>query len=191
MEQEQKNVQEETEIRRVVQESVEAYAKKVAEQKEPAVKAELAEERRRREQLERRLNELVEESNRHRKMAEQADRFAIIKSELQQLGVKKVDLAFRVVKDEVVRGEDGELYGRGDQGSVGLKEFLAKFVGENPEFLPARMAGGSGASGGNRQEPEGGHFDLGKIRPGMSEEEKERARREIARIAGKDFGGWL
>ena len=189
MEQEPKNA--EPDIRRVVQESVEEYAKKLAEQKEPAVKAELAEERRRREQLERRLNELVEENERNRKMVEQADRFASIKSELQQLGVKKVDLAFRVVKDEVIRGEDGQLYGRGEQGNAGLKEFLAKFIAENPEFLPARIAGGSGASGGNRQEGEGGAFDLSKIRPGMSAEEKERARREIARIAGKDFGGWL
>src|SRR5213594_3106138 len=153
MEQEQKNP--ELDIRRVVEESVEAYAKRIAEAKEPAVKAELAEERRRREQLERRLNELVEENDRNRKMAEQADRFAAIKSELQQLGVKKVDLAFRIVRDEVVRGEDGQLCARGEQGNVGLKEFLAKFISENPEFLPARIAGGSGASGSHRQESEG------------------------------------
>ncbi len=158
---------------------------------ESTLKAALAEERRRREQLERRLNELTEESDRHRKMAEQADRFATIKLELQQLGVKKPELAFRLVKDEIFRGEDGRLYASSEQGEVDAREFLTKFVTENPEFLPARIAGGSGASGSKRQETEGGGFDLGKIRPGMSAEEKERARREIARIAGKDVAGWL
>ena len=181
----------EPDIRRIVQESVDEYTKKIAEQREPAVKAELAEERRRREQLERRLNELVEENDRQRKTVEQTDRFSSIKSELQQLGVKKPDLAFRVVKDEIFRAEDGQLYGRGEQGNVALKEFLTRFIGDNPEFLPARISGGSGASGGNRQEGEGGSFDLSKIRPGMSAEEKERAVREIARIAGKEVGGWV
>ncbi len=189
MEQEQKAI--EPDIRKIVQESIEEYTRKLAEEKEPAVKAELVEERRRREQLERRLNELVDENDRHRKTVEQTDRFSTIKSELQQLGVKKPDLAFRVVKDEIFRGEDGQLYARGEQGNVGVKEFLTRFISENPEFLPARIAGGSGASGANRQEGEGGSFDLGKIRPGMSAEEKERARREIARVAGKDIAGWL
>ena len=178
-------------IRRIVEESFEEYARRAAEQKEPAVKAELAEERRKREQLERRLNELQEENNRHRKLFEQTDRHATVKSELQRLGVTKPDLAFQVVKEKVFRGEDGQLYGRGEQGTVGLREYLAKFVAENPEFLPARIAGGSGASGGHRQEAEGGALDLSRIRPGMSEEEKQRVRREIARIAGKEVLGWL
>ncbi len=180
----------ELDVRKVVQEAVDEYARKLAEQKEPAVKAELAEERRRREQLEKRLNELVDENERNRHAAEQAERFATIKSELQQLGVKKVDLAFRIVKDDVIRGDDGQVYARGEQGPVGLKEYLSKFVSENPEFLPARITGGSGASGGQRGESEA-PFDLAKIRPGMSVEEKDRARREIARLAGKEIGGWL
>lgn len=189
MEQEKGN--EGPEIRQAVEEAIEQYMRKAAEEKEPALKAELGEERHRREHLEKRLNELVEENSRHRKMAEQAERHAAIKAELQQLGVKKVDLAFRVIKDEILRGEDGQLYGRAEQGNVGLKEFLTGFIADNPEFLPARMAGGSGASGGARQETEAGSFDLGRIRPGMSAEERERARREIARIAGKEVAGWL
>ena len=179
------------EIRRIVRDSIEEYTKRMTEEKEPLMKAALAEERRRREQLEGRVNELLEENNRHRKMMEQADRLSTIKSELQQLGVKKADLALRLVQDEVFRGEDGQLYGRGEQGAVGLKEFLAEFVTENPEFLPARMAGGSGASGGHRQGGEGGSFDLNRIRPGMSEEDKERVRREIAQAAGKEALWWL
>ncbi len=182
---------EEQDIQKVVAEAVEAWAQKSAEEKEPAVKAELAEERRRREQLERRLNELVEENDRNRKAAEQADRFAAIKAELQQLGVKKVDVAFKVVRDEIARGEDGQLFGRAEQGPVSLKDYLAKFAADNPEFLPARIAGGSGASGAGRAEGDGGSFELSKIRPGMSAEDKERARKEIARLTGKDFGVWL
>ncbi|HYM09901.1 MAG TPA: hypothetical protein VEU62_04180 [Bryobacterales bacterium] len=179
------------EMRRIVQESIEEYVRRAAEEKEPAATAALAEERRRREQLERRLNELSEENSRHRAMAEEVERHSRIKSELQQLGVKKPDLAFRLVKDEVFRGDDGQLYGRSEQGTVAIKEYLAKFITENPEFLPARIAGGSGASAGNRPEAEGGSFDLNKIRPGMSAEEKERARREIARVAGKEVLWWL
>ena len=181
----------ELEIRKIIGEAIQEYTRQVAEQKEPAVKAELAEERKRRELLERRLNELVEENDRHRKTVEQTDRFSTIRGELQQLGVKKPDLAFRVVKDEIFRGDDGRLYGRGEQGPVALQEFLGKFIADNPEFLPARISGGSGASGGNRQETETGSFDLSRIRPGMSPEDMERARKEIARVAGKDAGGWL
>ena len=36
--------------------------------------------------------------------------------------------------------QDGRLVGKGEQGEVGLKEYLSKFVSENPELLPARMA---------------------------------------------------
>ena len=190
MERERKTTAED-EIRRVVQESIQEYLKKAAEEKEPAMQAALAEERRRREQLEKRMNELAEENDRHRRTVEQMDRFSAIKSELQQLGVKKPDLAFRLVKDEVFRGEDGQLYARTEEGPLDLGEFLTKFVAENPEFLPARIAGGSGASGANRQESPGGVFDLSRIRPGMSEEEKDRARREIARVAGKEVLWWL
>ncbi len=182
--------QELAEIRLVVHEALEEYTRRLAEEREPAARGELAEERRRREQLERRLNELAEENGRHRKTAEETERHSAIQAELQKLGVKKVPLAFRVVKDEIFRAEDGHLYGRGENGGVSLKEFLARFVAENPEFLPARIAGGSGASGGNRQEAEDGVVELSRIRPGMSAEEKDRVRREIARLTGGEFGGW-
>ncbi len=182
---------EEMDIKSVVREVMEEYVRKLAEEKEPAVKAELAEERRRREQLERKLGELTEESERNRRAAEQAERFSTIRSELQRLGVKKPDLAFRLIKDDVFRGEDGDLYARAGGEVVALRHYLTRWAADNPEFLPARIAGGSGAGGGQRQETEGGPFDLSRIRPGMSAEEKERARREIARLAGKDFGGWL
>ena len=125
---------------------------------------ELAEERRRREGLEKRV--------------EEAERGSAIRAELQKLGVAKLDLAYKAVKDEVPR-DGGE-----------MKEFLKKFVGENPELLPARVAGGSGASGGARGSGAGaGGVDIDKIRPGMSAEEMDRVRQEIARVASQTLRG--
>jgi len=129
-----------------------------------AVLEELAEERRRREGLEKRV--------------EEAERGSAIRAELQKLGVAKLDLAYKAVKDEVPR-DGGE-----------MKEFLKKFVGENPELLPARMAGGSGASGGGRGSGAGpGGVDIDRIRPGMSAEEMDRVRQEIARVASQTLRG--
>jgi len=131
-----------------------------------AVLDELAEERRRREGLERRV--------------EEAERGSAIRAELQKLGVAKLDLAYKAVKDEIPR-EAGE-----------MKAFLEKFVGENPELLPARLAGGSGASGGTRggSGAAAGAVDIDKIRPGMSAEEMDRARLEIARVASQTLRGF-
>ncbi len=129
-----------------------------------AVLEELAEERRRREGLEKRV--------------EEAERGSAIRAELQKLGVAKLELAYKAVKDEVPR-DGGE-----------MREFLKKFVVENPELLPARVAGGSGASGGTRGSGTGtGAVDIDKIRPGMSAEELDRVRQEIARVASQTLRG--
>jgi len=129
-----------------------------------AVLDELAEERRRREGLERRV--------------EEAERGSAIRAELQKLGVAKVELAYKAVKEEIPR-EVGE-----------MKEFLEKFVGENPELLPARVAGGSGASAGSRGSGAGAvAVDIDRIRPGMSAEEMDRVRQEIARVASQTLRG--
>src|SRR5277367_3723007 len=96
--------------------------------------SELAEERKRRESLEQRVNELVMENQKARTAAELADRGATIRAELQKLGVAKLDLAYRAVKDDVYRGEDGRLMA---QGGTEVREFLTQFVNENPELLPA------------------------------------------------------
>ena len=53
------------------------------------------------------MNELVEENKRSRQQAEEAERGSAIRTELQRLGVAKVDLAFKAVKDDIVRTEDG------------------------------------------------------------------------------------
>src|SRR5271157_6003101 len=64
---------------------------------EPVYKTELIEERKRREQLEHRVNELATENQRSRQVAEEAEKQTAVRAELQKLGVAKVDLAFRVV----------------------------------------------------------------------------------------------
>ncbi|HBY60816.1 MAG TPA: hypothetical protein DEH78_13420 [Solibacterales bacterium] len=172
-------------IRQVIQEFVKTEQSKA----EPAYKAELLEERRRREQLERRVNELIEEATSSRRMAEEADRSAQIRSELQRLGVSKVELAYRAVRDDITRSDDGKLIARSRQGEVPVTEYLKDFVSENPELLPARITGGSGIAGGKRQAPAGGGIDLDKIRPDMSAEDRERVRQEIAHVASLTLRG--
>jgi hypothetical protein len=177
-------------IRGIIREAIEEYSRKETARAEPAYKNELAEERKRREQLERRVNELVQENARSRQMAEEAERSATVRAELQKLGVAKVDLAFKAVKDDIKRAEDGRLMGIGEQGTVNLRDYLTHFVNENPEFLPARNLGGSGVSAGQRTStPAASVVDLDKIKPGMSPEELERVRQEIARIASQTLGG--
>jgi len=134
--------------------------------KPPPNEAERAvtEERRRRESLEKRV--------------EEAERGSAIRAELQRLGVAKIELAYKAVRDEVPR-DSGE-----------MKNFLEQFVGENPELLPARLAGGSGASGGPRGSQASGAVDIERIRPGMSAEELDRVRQEIARVASQTLRGF-
>ncbi|SRR5258706_11094650 len=158
----------ETEIRAIVQAVVEEYLKAA-----PAYHAELDEEKKRRESLEQRVNELVAEN-------ERAQRSSAIRAELQRLGVVKLDLAYKAVKDEV------------PQGGPEMNDYLARFVGENPELLPARVAGGSGAGTGQRPGMGSGPagIDLEKIRPGMNAEELERIRQEVARVASQTLRGY-
>ena len=73
---------------------------------------------------------------------------------------------------------------RTSQGETGANEYLRQFVADNPEFLPARIAGGSGASNPVRGAA-GSSIDLEKIGPGMSKDDLERARQEILRVASQ------
>lgn len=174
---------ESVDVQAVVQQAVDEYMKRDTARREPAYKAELHEERRRREQLEKRVNELVEENKRSRAVAEEAQRSAGIRTELQKLGVAKVDLAYKAVQDVVVRAEDGRLTARTENGEQPIGEFLATFVRENPEFLPARIAGGTGLTGAQKAPPHAnGGVDLDKISPTMTREELDGVRREILRV---------
>src|SRR5689334_14913503 len=135
---------EETDVQAIIREAIQEFARQQQVKYEPAHKAELQEERRRREELERRMNALVEENKRARQQAEEAERSAAIRSELQRLGVAKLDLAYKAVQDDVQRTDDGRLVARGEHGEVTVKEYLTSFVADNPEFLPARISGGTG-----------------------------------------------
>ena len=170
-------------VQTIVQQAVDEYMRQDTVRREPAYKTELQEERRRREQLEKRVNELVEENKRSRALADEAQRSTNIRTELQKLGVKKIDLAYKAVQDGIVRTEDGRLVARGDDGDQPIGEFLAGFVHDNPEFLPARIAGGTGMTGTQKAAPQAAAgFDLDKISPSMSKEELERVRQEILRV---------
>jgi hypothetical protein len=135
-------------------------------------------ERSRREELERRVDELILENRRNREIAEEAQTAAAIREELRRAGVAKIDLAFRAIREDFTRSEDGRLVA----GDLSVQDYVARFVNENPELLPARISGGSGVRAPEKASGEG--VSLDRIRPGMSKEEMEAVRREILRLSG-------
>lgn len=182
--------QTDVDMRAVIRDAIEEFVKHERAKAEPAYKVELTEERRRREQLEQRVNELVEENSRSRARAEEIERGSSIRSELQRLGVAKIDLAYRAIRDDVARADDGRLVARTEHGELPLRDYLAQFVNENPELLPARMTGGSGAAPFSKSPVNpAAAADLDKIRPGMNPEELEKIRQEIARVASQTMRG--
>ena len=177
-------------IQAIVRQAVEEFVNNDKAKSEPAYKAELLEERKRREQLERQMNDLAAENKRSRHMAEEAERSSTVKAELQRLGVAKIDLAFKAVQDGVIRTEDGRLIARGESGEMPVKEYLASFVSENPEFLPARITGGTGMTATFKAPPAGREtVSIEQIRPGMSADEMQRVRAEIVRVASQTLKG--
>jgi len=176
------------ELRSLIREVIEEYLASERTRSEPAYKAELLEERKRREQLEKRLNELIAENEKARRAAEEAERTAAIKEELRKLGVVKVDLAFRAVKDDIYRTEDGRLVARSAEGELPMRDYLIRFVKENPELLPARVPGGSGASAANEWVGVKS-LDLSRIRPGMDPEELNAIRKEVAEVVARTLSG--
>lgn len=178
------------ELRSIIRGVIEEFVRAEQAKAEPAYKAELLDERRRREELEHRMDDLVQENERSRQIAEEAERSSAIRSELQRLGVAKVDLAYRAVKDDIQRNEEGRLTAKGGQGEVPVREYLANFVQENPELLPARITGGSGMASGPKAAPSAGAVDLEKLRPGMNAEDLDKARQEISRVANQTLRGF-
>ena len=64
----------------LVRQAIDEFVRADQNKKEPAYKTELQEERRRREELEHRLNDLVDENKRSRQMAEEAERSSAIRA---------------------------------------------------------------------------------------------------------------
>jgi FtsZ-binding cell division protein ZapB len=178
--------QQEIDVQALVQRAIAEYVRQDSGRREPALKQELQEERRKREALERRINQMAEENARSREIADQAERSSKIRSELQSLGVTKIDLAYKAVQEDIHRTEDGRLIAKNDNGEFGIKEYLTSFVHENPEFLPARIPGGTGMTSGQRSATGKGAVDTDMISPRMSNEDKERVRQEILRVTSRD-----
>lgn len=179
-----------SDVRDVIRQAITDFVATEQAKAEPAYKAELAEERKRREHLERRMNEMAEENRKSRAMAEEAERTSAIRGELQRLGVVKLDLAYRAVKDDIQRSDDGRLIGRQDGEDVTIQTYLKQFVEDNPELLPARITSGMGAGNSRANSPggsAGSTLDLDRIRPGMNADELERVRQEIARVANQSL----
>ena len=174
-----------SDIREMLREVITEYFN--AEKAKPASDPdELAQEQNNRAGLEQQLQQLMAEARSARERAEEAERNAMVRAELQRAGVSKLDLAYRAIKDEIHRDADGKFVA---QGGSELREHVARFVAENPELLPARLAGGSGASQGHRNVTGEARVELETIRPGMSPEELERVRLEIARVASQTLRG--
>lgn len=178
-----------TELRSLIRGVIDEFVHAEQVKAEPAYKAELLDERKRREELEKRVNDLVQENVRSRQKAEEAERSSSIRAELQHLGVAKVDLAYRAVRDEVHRSEEGDLVARSGAQELPLRDYLKQFVQENPELLPARIAGGSGMGSGAKGLPSASGISLDKIRPGMSAEELDKVRQEVSRVASQTLRG--
>lgn len=176
-------------LRHLMRSVIEEFLSSERRHVEPTHSTELEDERRRRESLERRVNELVEENRRARVVAEESERSMSIRSELQRLGVAKVDVAYRAVKDDIARGADGRLIAKTPSGTADIREYLSAWVQENPEFLPARITGGSGATPAQRGQQHAGPVELERIRPGMSPEELQRVREQIQQVALQSLRG--
>lgn len=147
---------------------------------------ELEDERRRRQELEQRVQELAAENQRTRREVAERDRIGRIREALQEHGVKKTDLAVRIVRDDVSRTEDGELFGLLHGERLPLEEYLGRFLGENPELLPPRIAGGSGITPREGMDLTRAGFELDDIRPGMKPDQTKQAWKEVARLMGAE-----
>lgn len=105
----------------------------------------------------------------------------------------QLDLAFRAVKDDIRRAEDGRLYAQGGDGDIPVKGHPPLLIPRRkPKLLPPRILGGSGSPTAPRSNPPPAPSfvaDLDKIRPGMDKEELERFRQEVARVAMQTLSG--
>ena len=147
-------------------------------------RAELEDERRRREELEQKVSELAAENRRSRREAAAKEQSGRIRDALQAHGVQKTELAERIVREDVRSSESGELYGMLHGERLPLDEYLGRFLSENPELMPPRIAGGSGIPAGDRNVFAGSGVELDSIRPGMDSDEAKAAWQEVARLMG-------
>ncbi len=185
---------EETEERRtfeeVIRSVIDEYVSIGAEaRREPAYKAELVEERRRREQLETRVNELVEENKRSRQVAEESDRHSQIRggTAAARSGEDRPGVQGRAGRD---RARRGRVAGCEDAGRRTADAGVPGDVRERESRVSAGAdCGGSGVAGPQRGGQMHAALDLEKIQPGMSAEELQRVREQIAQLALQSLRG--
>lgn len=115
------------------------------------------------------------------KAAEIKERNADIKAALGKYDLNSVEAAFRFVKDDITRGEDGQLYGA-DQP---LSEFIDSVIKNNQFLLKPKDIGGAGTKPANGRNSTGGrvytHDDLEPAKFNkLTPEEQAAARLQIA-----------
>ena len=71
----------EAELRSIIRDAIQEFVRGEQSKAEPALKAELVEERKRREQLERKMNELTQESRKAQQRAAEAEKEAGVRME--------------------------------------------------------------------------------------------------------------
>ena len=130
-------------------------------------------------EMQRRIDELSAERDSLLRAAAETGRRNAINTALERAGVQKIDLAFRAIQADVRSDAEGRVVAISEGREISLDEYVSSFVAENPELLPARLFGGSGAV----SPPRSMGPDINSIRPGMSEAELGEVRAEIARLA--------
>ena len=178
-------------VRDIVRQAIEEFVRTEQRQAEPAYKTELQDERKRREGLEARLNQLVEENRKARATAEETDRHSQIRSELQRAGISKLDLAFRAVKDEIVRSSDGRLQAKGTEG----KSLQDYDLGVSYRRIQSYCRRGLRVAVERKARPEiANKWTAQELRStassrGMSKEDLDRVRQHISKLASQALRG--
>jgi hypothetical protein len=114
--------------------------------------------------------------------SEQRERTSAIRAKLgdfQFASDAARESALRILDGDIVRGEDGNLYG--PDKTTPFDKHIAKALEETHDYLlKPKDVGGSGAhnAGGKRTPP----VDLNDIKPGMSAEDRQRVLAEIAQV---------
>lgn len=133
------------------------------------------------------VSKIVEELESTRRELEQLrreklsqDREVFLRDQIRALGVRNVDLAYRAVREDVSKDQDGVWTAEVDGTKVPATQFLKQFIARNPDLIPARMISGSGAP--SRAEETDHECDLDQIRPGMDPASMRRAREAVVRI---------
>jgi hypothetical protein len=102
----------------------------LAQAEAPEYMAALRDETRRRESLERRVNELVAELRCARESAKKSELASVVRAELARVGVGDTALWAPAIIEQLERDEAGHIVSKAGQG---LRAFVDEFVGEHTQ----------------------------------------------------------